>query len=275
MFRAIGRYLRALGYAVTGRLDKARESLNKSPAVIRASYAEIIREKSERVREYRNAVAGLVTQEEKKKSQINQLSQDIQHLENLKTGALAKAKKRAAQLQASGRSADDIHHDEDYIKCKSAFSDFSSTQNEKQQRVEEQETDVKDYATKISNHKLRLQSLLRELEKLRTEADEAVADIVTAQEEKDIADMLTGISVDGSNEQLAEMRDLRHKVKAEARIASELSGTDTQSQEAEFLEYARHTESSSEFDSLIGLAEKVDDQTQKDTTPKDKELLPQ
>ena len=42
------------------------------------------------------------------------------------------------------------------------------------------------------------------------------------------------------------------------RSSKEMAGTDTRSQEAEFLEYARTSESTSEFDSLIGLAEEVE-----------------
>lgn len=71
------------------------------------------------------------------------------------------------------------------------------------------------------------------------------------------------------------MRDLRHKVKAEARISSELAGTDTKAQEAEFLAYARDTSATSEFDSLIGLAEKTDEKSTASTDKAEKEQLPQ
>ena len=54
------------------------------------------------------------------------------------------------------------------------------------------------------------------------------------------------------------MRDLRHEVKAEARISKEIAGTDAKAQEAEFLEYARNTSNNDEFDSLIGLAKESD-----------------
>ena len=275
MFRAMGRYLQALGYLISGNIDKARESISKNPAVVRATYAEIVRDKSGRIREYRNAVAGLVTQEEKKKAQIKNLTTEIERLENLKTGALAIAKNRAEELQAAGKFTADIQHDEDYIKCKAAFSDFASTAEEKQQRIIALEEDVGEYSGTIKNHKIQLQSLLRELEKVKAEADEAVADMVTAQEEKDIADMITGISEDGSASQLAEMRELRQKAKAEARIASELAGTDTRSQEAEFLEYARSSEANSEFDALIGIAEKVDTTAAAPAAEAEKEQLPQ
>ncbi|MEE8410814.1 MAG: hypothetical protein V3T05_14535 [Myxococcota bacterium] len=275
MFRAIGRYFRALGYLITGNIDRARESLSKDPSVVRATYAEIVRDKAARIREYMNAVAGLVTQEEKKKSQVEKLTEDVNRLEALKTGALAKAKNRAEELQAQGKATADIHADEDYVKCKSAFSDFSSTLQEKLARIEELEADIADYGKKIENHKLQLQELMRAHEKLKAEADEAVADIITAQEEKELNQMMTGISEDGTAQRLAEMRDLRHKVKAEARISSELAGTDTKAQEAEFLAYARETESTSEFDSLIGLAAKTDEKSAASTDMAAKEQLPQ
>lgn len=258
MFRAMGRYFKAFGYLITGRIDRARESLSKDPAVVRATYAEIVRDKSERIREYRNAVAGLITQEERKKAQVRKLTEEVQRLEGLKAGALAKAKKSAEALQASGKSTEAIQADEDYMKCRAAFGDFSSTLNEKLERIVELEGDLADYGKKIGNHKVQLHQLIRDLDKLKTEANEAVAEMVTANEEKDIADMLTGISEDGTAKELADMRDLRQKVKAEARIATELAGTDTRAEEAEFLEFARQSEANSEFDTLIGIAEKAD-----------------
>jgi hypothetical protein len=85
-----------------------------------------------------------------------------------------------------------------------------------------------------------------------------VADIITAKQEKDIADMLTGIAQDGTSQELQNLRQLRQEVKAEARISKELAGTDTKAQEAEFLEYARSSQNNVEFDSLIGLGAKTE-----------------
>ena len=57
--------------------------------------------------------------------------------------------------------------------------------------------------------------------------------------------------------ELQDLRQLRHELRAEARISKEMAGTDTKAQEAEFLEYARTTQSNSEFDSLVGLGAKT------------------
>ena len=86
-------------------------------------------------------------------------------------------------------------------------------------------------------------------------AADAVADVITAKEERDLSDMLNGISKDGMAKELQDMRDLRHEMRAEARVSREMAGTDSKQQEAQFLEYARSNTASDEFDSLLGMAE--------------------
>ncbi|MCG8461890.1 MAG: hypothetical protein MI919_36870, partial [Holophagales bacterium] len=151
----------------------------------------------------------------------------------------------------------------DYKRCLSAYNDFSSTLAEKQTRVSEIEGDVEEYRQIIGDHKVQLQGLKRELEKLKAESSEAVADMITAKQEKDIADALAGIAQDGSAEELQKMRELRNEVKAEVQISRELAGTDTKRQEEEFLAYATETAATSEFDALIGLAEEASPATEK------------
>ncbi len=68
MFRAIGRYFRALGYLVTGRFDRARQSMSMSPDVVRATYDRVIEEKKKRIHQYKDAVGAMITQEERKKT---------------------------------------------------------------------------------------------------------------------------------------------------------------------------------------------------------------
>jgi len=258
MFRALGRWIKAVGYLLTGQIDSARRTLDTNPHVMRAKYEEIVREKTGRIQQYKQAVAGLIAQQEQKVQKVKTLTEDVGRLENLKAGALAKAKSRAKELLAEGRGKEDIHADPEYLKCQSAYNDFSNTLAEKQARIEELEGDVKGYGQRIAEHKIQLTSLLRDVENLRAEAADAVADVITAKEEKDISDTLSGIAKDGTSEELQRMRQLRQEVKAEARISKELAGTDSKAQEAEFLHYARSSEAKDEFDALIGLAEAVE-----------------
>lgn len=260
MIGAIGRYLRALGYLFTGRIDSARKELSANPYVIQATFDRVIAEKKARIQQYKDAVARLIAQQEKKMASVRTLSEDTAKLEQLKQGAAAKARQVVASLKARGLNEEQIKHDEEYLRCMTAFNDFTSTEKEKADRIAELEADINNLGENISGHKVQLQQLMRELDKLKEESAATVADVITAKEEKEIADMISGISTDRSSKELEELRELRGSMKANARISREVAGTDTKRQEAEFLEYARTNVATSEFDQLIGLAGGADKQ---------------
>ncbi len=277
MFKAIGRWIKAVGYLLTGQIDSARRVLDTNPHVIKAKYDAIVEDKIERIHQYKQAVAGLIAQEEKKLSKIKQLTSEVENLERLKAGALAKAKQTVEQLKSTGVSEEAIHEDENYKKCLTAYKDFNSTLSEKQERISELEADIEGYKTNISDHKIQLQQLLRDVEKVKAEAADTVADVITAKQEKELAETFAGIAKDGTAEELQNLREMRQELKAEAKITKELAGTDTKSQEAEFLEYARQSESTSEFDALIGLASEAPapKETNKEKEDKDSSALPE
>jgi hypothetical protein len=258
MFGAIGRWIKAVGYLLTGQIDSARRVLDTNPHVVRAKYDAIIREKVSRIQTYKQAVAGLIAQQENKLAAVKNLTEDVGNLERLKAGALAKAKQTVEKLKAAGKSEEEVKANEDYKRCLAAYNDFSSTLAEKQARIAENEADIATYTKNIGDHKVQLQQLLRDVDKIRSEAADAVADVITAKQEKDIADMLSGIAQDGTAKELQDLRQMRQELKAEARISKEMAGTDTKAQEAEFLEYARTSAANTEFDSLIGLGTKTE-----------------
>jgi phage shock protein A len=258
MFGALVRWFKAVGYLLTGQIDSARRVIDTNPHVVRAKYDQIVRDKVSQIQIYKQAVASLIAQQENKIATVKRLTEEVQQLERLRAGALAKAKQTVEQLQKTGKTKEEVHSSEDYKKCLAAYNDFSSTLAEKQARIAEAETDIESYRKTIADHKVQLQQLLRDVEKVRAEASDAVADIITAKQEKDIADTLSGIAKDGSAEELQRLRQLRQEVRAEARISKEMAGTDTKAQEAEFLEYARKSAASTEFDALLGLAGKTE-----------------
>jgi chromosome segregation ATPase len=258
MFRAIGRWFRAVGYLLTGQIDSARRTLDSNPQVVRAKFDDIVREKTGSIHTYKQALSSLVAQREMKVGKVSNLTDEIGRLERLKAGALAKAKQTVEKMQAEGKSMEEIKTDEDYLKCLSAFNDFTSTLEEKQARIAELEADIGEYGKRVGEHKVQLQELLREVDKLKSEAADTIADLITAKEEKEIAETIAGIAKDGTAEELQRMRQLRQEVKAEAKVTKELAGTSTKTQEAEFLEYARKSSASTEFDQLIGLAQSTE-----------------
>ena len=276
MFSAIGRWFKSIILLVTGRVDSSRRGLDTNPHVIRARYEQIVREKTDRIQQFKQAVAGLISQQVMKMSKVKTLSEEVAHLERLRTGALAKAKQTVSQMQTAGKSMEEIKSNEDYMRCLAAYNDFSSTLEEKKARITELEEDVGGFAKRIKEHKIQLESLMREVEKLRSEAVDAVAEIMTAKEEREIADTLSGIAQDGTAEELLRLRTMREEAKAEARVSKELAGTDSRAQEAEFLEYAKGTAASTEFDQLLGLAQATETKAaDKEKTPAEKTPLPE
>ena len=255
MFGALGRLLRSIGYLFTGKMDKAGEGLRSNPDVIKANYDRIVREKRSRINTYKDAIAGMIAQEESKKQRLTALVDEIQKLEQLKAGAAAKARKVA---QSHGGNVEAVKTDPEYLKCSAAFKDFSSTLAEKQDRAAEIEADLEGLVTNVAGHKTQIQSLMRELDKLKEEKHDAVADVMSAQEEKQLADMMTGLAEDRTGEELRELRELRNKAKANARISREVAGLDTKKAEDDFLAYAQADAAEDEFDALIGLSAEAD-----------------
>ena len=255
MFGAIGRWFKAVWYKITGQIDQARRGLDTDPHVMRAKFDDIIKGKVNQIHTYKQAVATLIAQQEKKMAKVKSLTEAVQKLENLKAGALAMAKQAVAKLQGEGKTKEELHADPDYKKCLTAYNDFAATLTEKQDHIKDLENDIGEYDGSIANHKINLQQLQRDIEKLKSEAADAVADVITSKEETELADMINGISKDGMAKELQNMRDLRHEMRAEARVSREMAGTDSKAQEAQFLEYARSHTATDEFDSLLGVAE--------------------
>lgn len=253
MFKAVGKYFRAVWYLMTFRVTKASETLRMNPGVVSANYDRVIEEKRSRLNQYKDAVSAMIAQEESKKEKLRTVTSEIEKLEKLRSGAAAKAKNLVEKYNGDVAA---VKNDPDYIKCQAAFKDFSSTLSEKQQRATEIDEDLKQLVANVSGHKTQIQSLMRDLDKLKEEKHDAVADILSASEEKQIADMMTGLSNDRTSEELRELRELRQKASAGARISRELAGMDTKRAEAEFLEYAQTSEADDEFDALIGLSQK-------------------
>ncbi len=251
MFKAIGRWFRAIGYLFTGRIDRARRSVTSNPDVIRATYDRVIGDKKGHALQYKDAVAAMIGQEEKKKATLTSLSEEIAQLERMKAGAAALARK---VVEKHAGDIEAVKKDPEYVRCQAAFKDFGATLTEKTQRAEELEADILMLSKNIGDHKIQIQGVLRDLEKIKEEKHDAVADVISAREEQQIADMVSGISDDRTTEELAELRDLRREAKAKATMSREMAGLDAKRDEQEFLAYATETTADDEFDALIGLA---------------------
>ena len=252
MFKAIAKYFRALGYLVTGRITKAREALSMNTAVIGATYDSVIAEKKKRLISFRDAVASLVGNQEKKKSDLEGVNKGIKKYEKLKSAALGRAK---AVLVKHNGDAVAAKADRDYEKYQKTFADFSSTLSEKETRRDELENDIVSMDDQIHKYEMDMRSLLKEFDKIKDEKHATIADVISAKEQQAIADQLSGLAEDRTTEDLTELREMRRKAKAKAKVSYRMAGMDNRHEEEELLAEAESSEANDEFEKLMGLSE--------------------
>ena len=268
MANGFTRFFKAIWYTLTGKAHESADRMMENPEAVRGAYEDIIRDKKGTIQRYKQAIGQLIALVEQKKSAVKSLTDEVERLEELKTGAITKAQQTAAQLQGEGLPQEEIKVHGEYTRCVTAYQDFNSNLVEKTGRIEELENEIEGAQADIETHKLQITSLHRDLDKIKSEQSEAVADLITAREQEEIADMLSGISMDGTSAELTRMREIREKAKGRSKVAQELAGTDSKSEEEEFLSAARSSSTNDEFDSLIFGAQQTDAKTETETTKK-------
>ena len=265
MANGFTRFFKAIWYTLTGRAHESADRMMENPEAVRGAYEDIIRDKQGNIQRYKAAIGQLIALVEQKKSSIKSLTDEVSNLEELKSGAIAKAQQTAADLQKEGMASEEVKQHVEYTRCVTAYQEFNSNLEEKIARITELETEIGSAQADIDSHKVQITSLHRDLGKIKSEQSEAVADLITAREQEQIADMLSGISTDGTSAELSRMREIREKAKGRSKVAQELAGTDSKSEEQEFLAAARSTSASDEFDTLIFGAQETDTKTETET----------
>lgn len=225
------------------------------PVAIRERYEEIIRDKSDRVERYKEAVAQLMTQWQHKTSGLERLGREITALERGARDKMTEAERLVDKLKGSGKTVDEIKADVLYRRCLTAYEDLSADLEEKRQRFAELEKDAKEHLDKIREHEVRLEGLVREVEELEDESEDIAADLATVELEQEIADLRAGISRADADEELGKLLRQFRKAKASVRITREVGDLDEDAEDAEYLEVGRRASATGQFETAVGLAE--------------------
>ena len=80
LFKAIGRYFRALMYTLVGDLSKWSEGVESNASYIKAEYDDIKDEQVKTIRETTDAVASLMELKAQKEARLEQLTEEIESL---------------------------------------------------------------------------------------------------------------------------------------------------------------------------------------------------
>ena len=83
-------------------------------------------------------------------------------------------------------------------------SDLVSNLEKKNARVAKLKTEIERAQEDIESYKLQLTALHRDLDNIKTELSEVVADHITERMQEEIVELLSGIGIDGTSAELTE-----------------------------------------------------------------------
>ena len=271
MFKAIWRYIKAVGALMTGGVNGMRESLNRNRHVIAATYDEIKDDQVARVQSMSKAVAGMINQKERKITKAKNLTERVAENSEMRDGALAMIEELKGQYDLSteeGIAA--LKGTEDYQEAASAYESLTKEIDDDESTIAELELGVAEDEENLAGHLAELGNMKDQIEKIKNEKHETIAAVEAAKAEQEINDMMNGISQNDSGERLNEMREMRDQLKSEVVVGRKLAGTDTKKRKAKFKSFAHKRKSGSEFDNLLGIGKKEEAKegtaTEKETT---------
>lgn len=251
MLRSFGRFLKAISHKFSGIFIRKTDKLIRDADTMRGGYEEVIYEKRKSMQHYITAVAEMAALNEGRLSRVSSLTEDVSRLEKVMAGALSRAKKRQEELAKQGKISEEILHDEEMVKLRAAYSDAKSTCDSKKEQITSIENEISTSKSNIEKHKIELQRIQKDIENLSQEKIDAIADVKASEFNESIANTLSGINNDKTDEKLAVLRAARNNAKAKAAIAREMAGTDYGSLEEELASLGEISEGAAEFDKLL------------------------
>jgi|GEM_PF-180066 len=258
LFRSISEFFKSLGHQAEGTIDEAADRMRSDAGALKSKYDDVIRDKIKNIKDYRGALANMVHQKDKMIDKAKDLTAEVGKLEDLKAGAAAKVRKMVSTMKGDGKTETDIAADDDFLQGKESFAKFSEALTSKQAEIQDLERRAAEIEGKMGGHKEQLAKMLKDIDKLRDEAAESVAEVAAAGEETAARDMLnTATGGSKADDELAKLREIRARSTAEARISHELAGDNADADELtrEFLEKAQEDSIADDFASLVGLEE--------------------
>lgn len=215
IFRAVGRVFRV----GAGRVENASDaSLTSSPDAIKATFRLT---KDKWIKEYKDLEAGvaqIILIREQRVTELEKLKDKMEKLEERMEGALALAEKEPSK-QAM--------HGEAYARFQKEYAESSARADELGKEVEALNARADDYKTQLTRFE-------RDIRGLDEQQAQAIADIVSSQSVIRLNDKLKGFSQDRFSKDLQAIEEARTKLKAQAKLSTELAGTASAKQDTDY-----------------------------------------
>jgi phage shock protein A len=234
LIRAIFRFIFTLGGLLEGTTQRATDALlTASPDTIRSQFRKSREDAIKNYNEMKDAVAELSKLHQEKSDQVDKLNTE------------------AAQLAAKMNGAKALFKQSKDLALREAYARFAA---EREKTVKEAEALVEELVNQeqlIENYKSRLMLLQKEIEDLKEEEADTIAVIVSSRKISELNAKLQGLSTDTQTKNLDAIREARGKLKATAKLTTELSGQDKLAQEDELLSAGLASSYLAEFDKEV------------------------
>jgi phage shock protein A len=208
--------------------------VSSSPEAIRATYATAIDEAKRRYKDMEKAVALLAREREKTEMSLKELQREELETQRKLDGSLASAEaepENPAHREAGAR----------YISRIKGIG-------EKQTKLTE---DLETQKNKVEEYKMKLRSFTDEIEKLKKEQGEMVAELVSNQQVVQLEDRLRGLGETSVDESIVAIREKVAGLRHRAKIAAEMRGAALESQDAAYERLGAEREAAARFDELL------------------------
>lgn len=256
LLNGIGMFFRAIGAVLTGKIWRQTKALSENPDVVRVRYQDVIKRKAERIITVQEAVAGLKRTMQREASSLIALRKEIKETEEAIAGADAFVQQRATLLKKQGLGRDAALEDAELKEHLSSKADFESSLAQMKSREADKVAYLDRTDVQVKDYMIELRSLQRDLEETRASMERDVADIAIAAEKRAVERALAGLSQDTTEGELQQIRDSVEQVKAEADVATDLSGSKVTIQREKYKTAARaRLASSAALDKVFGHSE--------------------
>ena len=210
------------------------DMVSSSPQAIRSAYAAAIDEAKRRYKEMEMAVALLARERERTEMSLKDMDQEEAELQRKLEGALA----------AAEASPDDTSHREAGTRYAARMAEIDLKQLALAQDLEGQRGKVEEYKGK-------LRGFHTEIDRLKREQGEMVAEFVSHQQVIQLEDRLKGLGETAVDESIVAIRDKVANLRSQAKIASEMGKATVTVQDQTYERLGAEKEAAARFDELL------------------------
>lgn len=208
--------------------------VSSSPEAIRATYAAAIDEAKRRYLDMEKAVALLAVEREKTEQSLKDLDKEETDLSSRLEGALAAAESEPGNPL----------HREAGARYLNRLQEIDQKEAQLGQELESQKSKVDDY-------KLRLLSFSDEIDKLKKEQGEMLAEFVSTQQVIQLESRLRGLSESSLDQSIVAIREKIRAMKAQAKIATEMRHSGKVQLDDRYQRIGAEKQAEAKFDELL------------------------